>query len=547
MTTIDTGHAHDLPGASATGAGAPGRTLAGATSWLTTTDHKQIGRLFVGSSVLFLTGLLVIGGLLGFERLDAESVTLEADSIGQLFSLYRIGLPYLVVGPLLFGLAIAIVPLQLGARALAFGRAAALGFWSWLFGAGLVVAAYLGNGGPGGGDPQMVELFLAGFGLSLLGLLVAAMTLVVSVLTARAPGMTLRRVPLFAWAALVGSAATIVTVPVLLGDLVLLTVDHRSSRSAEFGANSAMLGWFSWALTSPAIYVLAIPALGILADIAHTTSRRRLSVRPVLLTGIGLTAAAVLSAVTQKVHTLPWPGSFGDDFGGKLNDLIPYALFNLLPILGPLAVGGAVAATLAAAKPRHLPAALVFAFSGVELLTLGVAAHALTGVVDLQLLGTTYEEGVVVLVLGGAVLAGLGGLVHWGPKLWGRTLSNGGLLPLALLGALGVTVAGAALLIAGFQGQPAMAAGGFDYELAPEVLNVLVLVGHGLLLLCVVAVVLLAVMGFRKGPLAGDDPWDGVTLEWATSSPPPTDNFVEIPRISSGNPLLDLKPAGSDA
>ncbi len=181
------------------------------------------------------------------------------------------------------------------------------------------------------------------------------------------------------------------------------------------------------------------------------------------------------------------------------------------------------------------------------LVLVGTAANALTGIVDLDLLGTTYEEGVVVLVLGGAILAALGGLVHWGPKLWGRTLPNGGLLPLALVGALGVVVAGAALLIAGFQGQPAMAHGGFDYDLSPQVLNTLVLVGHGLLLLAVVAVVILALKGFTRGPLAGDDPWDGATLEWATSSPPPTDNFVEVPRVASASPLLDLKPARSDA
>lgn len=539
MTTIDTGHAQNVSARGVTAGGG----LATVAEWVTTADHKRIGRLFVGVGLVLLAGAVVVGGLLGFERIDPDTTTLPAAGVARMFTLYRVGLPYLAVAPLLVGLGIAVVPLQLGARSIAFGRTAALGLWAWIFGSALVVITYIGHGGIGGSDGKLVELFTAGFALALVGLLLAAVSLATTILTTRAPGMTLRRIPLFSWASLAGATAIIVSVPVLVADLVMLTVDRRAGANAGFGASADMLGWLYWALTVPAVLVLVVPSLGILADVAHTTTRRRLTTHAPILVGVGLFATAALSAVTQKVHVLPWSGDAGD----KIADLLPWALFNLLPILGPLVVIGAVLAALGAAKPRHLPAALLFAVLGALLILLGTAANALTGIVDLDLLGTTYEEGTVVLVLGGAVLAALGGLVHWGPKLWGRTLPNGGLLPLALVGALGVAVAGVALLIAGFQGQPAMAYGGFDYDLSPQVLNTLVLVGHGLLLLCIAAVVILALKGFTRGPLAGDDPWDGATLEWATSSPPPGDNFVEVPRVASASPLLDLKPARSDA
>ncbi len=544
MTTIDTRPEHGAMPLAAERSNA----LAGLTGWITTADHKRIGRLFVVDSLLMLVATLVVGALLGFERLDADATALDSGALGQLVSLYRVSLPFLVVAPLLLGLAIAVVPLQLGSRGLAFGRAGALGFWSWLFGGALVVVAFIGNGGPGGGDAKMVELFLAGLGLAIIGLMIAAGCLATTVLTSRAPGMTLRRVPAFAWASLVGSIAALLTLPVLLGDLILLTVDHRSARTPGFGGNQDLLTWMGWAITQPATMILVVPALGIAADVVATNTGRRLPQRGLLFAGVGLLSTAMLSAVTQKTHVLPWEGDFLSGFGDKLADLIPYALFNLLFILGPVLVLGVCALALSAGKPRFgSPAAFAWVFFGLGVLTVGAAAHALTGIVDLQLVGTTYEEGVLLLALGGAVLCALGGVCHWGPKLWGRALAPKAVLPLAGLGALGVLLAGLPLLIAGFQGQPALATGGFDYELAPELLNALSFVGNALLGLTVVAFLLAAAKSFTGGELAGDDPYDGQTLEWTVPSPAPADNFAEIPRVSSAEPLFDLKPARSDA
>ena len=179
----------------------------------------------------------------------------------------------------------------------------------------------------------------------------------------------------------------------------------------------------------------------------------------------------------------------------------------------------------------------------------GVLAHALTPILDLQLVGTVYEEGVFVYVAYGAVLVGLGAIAHWGPKLWGRRDRRTSWRSRSPCSAsLATVLAALPLLVAGFQGQPAGAAGDFDYDLAPELLNALVVRrprpdgDHGRS-----ASSLLALRSFTTGDAAGDDPWDGQTLEWATSSPPPADNFTEIHTVASATPLLDLKPARTDA
>ena len=246
-------------------------------------------------------------------------------------------------------------------------------------------------------------------------------------------------------------------------------------------------------------------------------------------------------------HDLPWGGdSFFDDFGTKISDLLPYALFNLLPILGVLMVLGLGGLAMRNSRPK-VTAPLVFALLGLLMLFTGVLAHTLTPILDLQLVGTVYEEGVFVYVAYGAVLVGLGAIAHWGPKLWGRRIPDKLAIPLALLGFVATVLAALPLLVAGFQGQPAAAAGDFDYDLAPELLNALVFVGHVLMLITVLSFSLLAVRSFATGDAAGDDPWDGQTLEWATSSPPPLDNFSEIHTVASATPLLDLKPARTDA
>ena len=192
MTTIET-HAD------AAGDSVVASFFAGVAAWATTTDHKRIGRIYLGFGLI---GLLATTRHRRPARHGARSTIRPcstATSLVQLFQAQRVSLVFAGIIPLTLGLAIAVVPLQLGARQIAFPRLALTGLYSWLGGLVLTFVALGRNGGIGGGDPQAVDQFLAGHGLMILGLLASAGSVAASVLTTRAPGMTMRRVPLFAW------------------------------------------------------------------------------------------------------------------------------------------------------------------------------------------------------------------------------------------------------------------------------------------------------------------------------------------------------------
>jgi heme/copper-type cytochrome/quinol oxidase subunit 1 len=540
MTTIDP-HAAGAGAAAVAGERSVG-VMATVADWVTTTDHKKIGRLFIIDSLLALVAVAAIGAVLGFERIDATSDALDANALPQLFAMYRVVLTFGVVAPLGLGLALAIVPLQLGARSLAFPRLAAAGFWAWFIGLGLVVGAIIANGGPGGGNSDMVDLYLVGQFVLLVGLVAAAGSVATSVLTTRAPGMNMRRVPMFAWSALIGSLGLLLMLPVVMGTVVLVTVDHLYARTT-FGGNKGIAEWIGFAFTQPATFVYAVPVFGLIAETVATATRRRLAMRGVALIGIGLVGSAFLAGVSQVDAGLR-RNIVHSSFSHALNDIVPYVLLNVLPVLGALAVFAVVLLALLS-RPRII-SPFVFSFLGAGMVLTGMVGNAVYHVGDAQLAGTVFEEGTWIYVCYGAVLAAMGAVVYWGPKLWGRSIGEKMVLPLALLGVLATVLAALPYYIAGFAKQPAGETT-FDYSGPQNLWNALSAAGHVLMLITVLAFVGLAVRAFSKGPHAGDDPWDGQTLEWATTSPAPANNFAEIHIIKSAAPLLDLKPDNTPA
>jgi heme/copper-type cytochrome/quinol oxidase subunit 1 len=251
--------------------------------------------------------------------------------------------------------------------------------------------------------------------------------------------------------------------------------------------------------------------------------------------GLGLVGVAGLAGVTQITHTLSWTGEgFFDNAGDKIADLLPYLLFNGLPTLGILVVLGVALLGLKAGRPKPT-GALTFSVLGVGMVLTGAAGNMLQRITDLELEGTVFGEAAYVYVAYGAIIVALGSVAHWGPKLWGRRLPDPALHLLAL-GAFGATVISSLpLYVAGFMDTPG------------DIWFTLSAVGHALMVAVLLGFILLALRFFSSGPLAGDDPWDGQTLEWATSSPPPTDNFPVIPQVLSAEPLFDMKPTGGEA
>ena len=309
---------------------------------VTTSDHKTIGKLLVGGSLLGLLAVATVAVILGIERVDGDGTLLDVDDLSQLFAAYRVGLVEAVVLPLLLGIGVLVVPLQLGARALAFPRVAAAGLWAWLGGTVLLVIALANNGGPLGGDSKMVELYLGGNVLVLVGLTAVAATIATSVLTTRAPGMRLHRAPLFSWAALVGSLALVLVLPVAVGSNIVQFVDYRYG-GAAFGGSSGIWPWTSYLYTGPVLGVAAVFAAGFVADVVAVTFRRRFPHRAIALIGIGLIGTAAFAGIGQQdVITLPGTGIEVrlENFATKLGFLAVWAVFTLLPVLGVVIVMG---------------------------------------------------------------------------------------------------------------------------------------------------------------------------------------------------------------
>ena len=508
----------------------------GLVAWLTTGDHKKVGRLFIGAAFVYVIAALVVASLLGIERIDSDGTQiLKLNSVTQLYSLYAIGVAFLFAVPLFLGIAICVVPLQVGARTLAFPRAAAASFWGWLVASGVMIAAYAMNGGPGGGDAKGVDLFLLSFIAVVLSLLLAAICVGATVLALRAPGMTTDRTPFASWGFMVGALMLLLTLPVLIANLLYMWVDHRYGRLG-FGGNQGIGPRIAWTVTQPQIYIYALPALAVFAEVAPIFARRRPQPPSGTITVSALTAVGVLGfgAFAQPVL---YP---------QVTERVFYKAMVIAVVVPILIV---LLNSLRVIKGRpQLRSPLLFALAATLVLLAGAAAGALSTFDDLELIGTTWQQGQFELVvLGGGLLGGLAALALWGPKIWGRLLSDLAASALAVLMTLTLLLMAGGNLAAGLLDQPAGEVN-FVGEGGTGFFNVCVATGAIALTILAIAAVLLLHRGFTKGELAGEDPWEGHTLEWATPSPPPHGNFTApLPPIETDRPLLDAREAAAAA
>ena len=545
MTTIESSP-DAVATASSDRAGDTSSVLDGVAAVFTSTDHKVTGRLYLAGGLLGLVATVVINVMLSVERIDGVDTVLGYQILPQLVDAQRVGLIFATLLPLAMAGCVAVVPMQLGARSIAFPRFASSGFWMWFGGAFLTAFALLDNGGTLGRNADAVGLFIAGIGLMAVGLTASAVSVATTVFTTRAPGMTMRRVPPFSWSALVFALGLVLVMPVLLGTLAYVFLDHRNGRTG-FGGNEGIFTWVGWIITQPVSFLFAIPAVGMLAETVPVVFGKRAAVRGVLFAGLGLIGVAALGGVTQQnVQNLPWAGSdlSVDDLGTKIGDLVPFLLFNALPILGILLV---LLAVLQTARPDggvrfNFSPAVLFAFFGFGMILVGMLGNLLHAADDLALQGTVFEEATAIYVVYGAVLAAMSAVIHWAPKLWGATFDTTKVTPLALLGLTGTILAAFPLYIAGFLDQPAGIAYTDDDLL---IWNLISLVGHGLMAVTVIGFLGLLALSLRGDRTVGDDPWDAQTIEWTTTSPAPRDNFVDVPVVNSAEPLLDLKPAAA--
>jgi heme/copper-type cytochrome/quinol oxidase subunit 1 len=495
MTTVN------LPSTLGAEATADSGFLGSVAAWLTTTDHKRIGRLFIGTAVLWLLAFGGVASLLGFERIDSKSLTLNEGMMTQLFAASKTLASFGVMVPLMLGLSLALAPTQVGSRSVMFARNAMLGFYLWAIGSAVVVASLIGNGGPGGGNAQMVDLYLLGLALVMLGLLAAAVSVVATVLSARTAGTDLADVPSFAWSSMIGSISLVLTLPVALGTLIYVAVDHHYTRVA-FEANMGIMKWLGWSMSQPQTFLYVIPAIGILAELAPAVARRAQPLRGGVFVGVGLISVALLGSVTQTVHGLAWTGTLID----KAKSFVPYALFNLLPILGVVVV---LALALFALKSDSIKmiAPFIPAFLGGGMILTAMLGNALQLISSANLAGTVFEEGVLVYISYGTVLVAWSAIAFWGPTLWGRMLPAKAVAGIGALGFVATVLAALPMYIAGFADQQADSVKDFDYSGPASLWNAVSTAGHALFAVCVIAAIATAAKSFATGERVAGNPW----------------------------------------
>lgn len=550
------------------GATGPSQPIAGVPdAWPKGTDHKYVGSLFVGAALLFLVAGVVLSLVMRAQLATPEATIVGDRTYRQLFTMHGVFSVFLFLLPVWLGLGSAIVPLQIGAARLAFPRLHAMAFWLFLAGAAMVTAAPIASDvfhGWALSDPIPVKLGLPGQGpdLLLLGLVLVCIAavlvvvnIVVTILQLRAPGMTLRRVPVFSWSIMVSGAVLLLALPVLIGAFGMLFVDRHygaslfSGFTGSRGGNPLIWPRLFWFGAYPVLWALLIPALGAVSEIVATFARRPLFSRDrasAALVGIGVLSFAGWGS---EVSTLPRPRLLF--ILGALAVLAPVALL-ILNWLATLRSAGSAGKAGNAGKEGDRDALrgsfsatpMLWALGMLPVLALGLAVSVVSALdAGRDAHANYWQVGQQhALFFGAATIGAVAALSFWGPKLWGRRLSDalGKLEILAVVGGTVLTVLG--MLLLGVQDMLVHTStfdSGDDWGLGNLVVSAgAAIVGLGLIVLLLD---LLVSVVAGRGRSAGADPWSGQTLEWATPSPPPRHNFDALPEIRSGAPLLDLR------
>jgi cytochrome c oxidase subunit 1 len=522
------------------------RRPSGILGWLATVDHKEIGRRYIVTALLFLAAGGVLALLMRIQLARPDNNLISAQRYNELFTMHGSTMMFLFAVPVMEGVAVYIIPLMLGTRSTAFPRLNAFSYYMYLFGGLLLWAAFMLNIGPDVGwfaytplsGPQFspgkrADIWAQMITFTEVSALAAAVVLICTILKARAPGMTLARMPLFAWAMLVQAVMIIFAMPaialcsgMLISDRLIGTNFYNASEHGD----ALLWQHLFWFFGHPEVYIIFLPATGFVSVITETFCRRPIFAYPVVV--LALVSTGIL-AFGLWVHHMFATGLPRVGYGFYTAASMTVAIPTGLQIFCWLA-------TMWEGRPRfHVPMLYVVGF----IVTFVIGG--LTGVIiasvplDLQLHDTYFIVAHFHYVLiGGAVFPLLGILTYWYPKITGRMMSE-------TLGKIGFW-----LIFLGFQltffpmhfsGLLGMPRRVYTYPagLGLELPNLLSSIGAFIVAAAVALFVVNGLMSLYRGALAPPNPWGAASLEWATASPPPPYNFPHVPIVESRSPLWD--------
>ena len=525
------------------------KTLDTAWSWITTVDHKRIGILYMVTAIIFFFGAGIEALVMRTQLARPDSTLVEAETFNQMFTMHALSMIFLGVMPMSVAFFNLIVPLAIGARDVAFPRLNALSYWIFLFGGLLLNGGFIsGMGSPDAGWFAYANLteepFSKGQGMSFyaLGLIIlgvsslaGAFNFLVTIINMRAPGMTLMRMPPFIWMTLVTSFLLVTAMPVITVGLIQILFDRNFGTNffdTTAGGSPVLWQHVFWLFGHPEVYILILPAMGIVSEIIPTFSRKPLfGYHFVIFSGIviGFMGWGVWSHHMFTVGL----GNIANSVFAITTMLIAIPtgvkIFNWLGTMW----GGSI----------RFSTPMLFALGFVAMFILG----GLSGVThasppaDAQQQDSYYIVAHLHYVLfGGSIMGLLAGIYYWFPKVTGRMLNdNLGKLHFWLV-MFGSNLTFFPMHILGLVGMPRRV---YTYSATSgfEAYNLLQTVGAFILAASFLIFLHNVFSSLRKGARAGKDPWDGRTLEWTIPSPPPHYNFVTIPEIHSREPAWDLK------
>jgi cytochrome c oxidase subunit I len=522
--------------------------------WVTTTDHKKIGVMYIVTAL----GFFILGGVqaLGIRTQLAvpNSTFLDPETYNEFFTIHGTTMIFLFAMPVLVGLANYIVPLQIGALDMAFPRINALGFWLLPAGGLLIYGSYLAGGaacgwtcyaplstggvpgqqnfGPGTGhgiDFWDVGLIVLGIS-SVLG----AINFLATIFKLRAPGLTLLRMPIFVWTVLVTQALVLFAMPVFTTALVLLFIDRNFTHGALLnpanGGSAILWQHMFWFFGHPEVYIMILPAFGVISEVVPVFSRKPLyGYRAFIAATV---AIGVLSFGVWAHHMFATGAVYLPYFSlftGLIGVPTGVKFFNWL-------------ATMVRGK-ISLSTPMLFAIGFLSLFLIG----GLDGAVlfappfDFDVHDTYFVVAHIHYVLfAGTAMAVFAATYYWFPKMSGRFLNEGLGKLHWLLVFVGSILAFFPMHILGLEGMPRRIA---NYAATPgwQFWNDVSTVGAYLIGLGVLVFFYNVLVSLRNGAPAPADPWEGNSLEWATTSPPPPYNFETLPPIHSERPVFDLR------